>query len=82
MSIQEKTVQQQSAPVNPSHASEKNDFLAAADRPASGTFSEIWSYLSHNKKWWLTPIILVLLMVGVLVILAGTSAAPLIYTLF
>ena len=37
----------------------------------------------HNKKWWMTPIILVLLLLGVLVVLAGTGmAGPSIYTLF
>jgi hypothetical protein len=35
-----------------------------------------------NKAWMLAPIILVLLLAGVLIILGGTQAAPLIYTLF
>jgi len=44
--------------------------------------AEFWYFLRHSKKWWLTPIILVLLMFGVLVFLSGTAAAPFIYTLF
>ena len=32
--------------------------------------------------WWLTPIILVLLLIGALILLAGTAAAPFIYPLF
>ena len=36
----------------------------------------------HNKKWWLTPIILTLLLIGVLVVLSGTAVAPFIYTLW
>ena len=47
-----------------------------------GIVSEWFDFLLHNKKWWLTPIILVLLLVGVLVVLGGTGAAPFIYTLF
>ena len=39
-------------------------------------------FLLHNKSWWLTPIIVMLLLVGLLVMLAGTGAAPFIYTLF
>jgi hypothetical protein len=42
----------------------------------------MWSFIAHNKKWWLTPIILVLLAFGVLIALGGTAAAPFIYTLF
>jgi len=33
-------------------------------------------------KWWLLPIVLVLLLLGLIVLLAGTSAAPFIYTIF
>lgn len=38
--------------------------------------------LRHNKKWWMIPIIAVLLLFGVLLILGTTGAAPFIYTLF
>jgi len=43
---------------------------------------EFISFLKENKKWWLAPIIIVLLLFGLLIILAGTGAAPFIYTLF
>ena len=43
---------------------------------------EFVDFLTHNKKWWLTPIILVLLLLGVLIALGGTAAAPFIYTIF
>ena len=43
---------------------------------------EFGAYLMENKKWWLIPILVVFLLVGVLVVLGGTSAAPFIYTLF
>jgi hypothetical protein len=45
--------------------------------------SELWQYMKHNKKLWLAPIIIVLVMVGILLAVAGSSAlAPFIYTLF
>ena len=44
--------------------------------------AEFWQFLKYNKKWWLLPILIVLLLFGVLVFLAGTSAAPFIYTIF
>lgn len=43
---------------------------------------EFWQFLKTNKKWWMTPILAALLLVGLLVVLSGTAAAPFIYTLF
>lgn len=44
---------------------------------------EIWLFLRQNKKYWLLPIILVLLLVGALLVFAQSSAlAPFIYTIF
>jgi len=48
-----------------------------------GIIGELLSFFIQNKWWWLTPMILVLLVFGVLVIFAQSSAiAPFIYTLF
>jgi hypothetical protein len=62
--------------------SQADKFAAAAEEKAPGFVREFFDFLLHNKKWWLTPIIIVLLVFGLLVILAGTGAAPFIYTLF
>jgi hypothetical protein len=48
----------------------------------TGMAAEFWYFLRTSKKWWLTPIVVVLLLFGVLVFLSGTAAAPFIYTLF
>jgi len=53
----------------------------AAQRP-TGLVREFWDFLRHNKKWWLTPILIVLLLVMGLVLLGGTAMMPFIYTLF
>lgn len=53
----------------------------SAARPA-GILREFWDFMGYHKKWWLTPALLVLLLLGVLVVLGGTGAAPFIYTLF
>lgn len=46
-------------------------------------FREFGQFLMQNKKFWLAPIAIVLLLVGVLLVLAQSSAvAPFIYTLF
>ena len=55
------------------------EFASAADAPEMGFFAEFWDFLVHNKAWWLTPIILVLVLVFVLVWFAGTPFAPFIY---
>jgi hypothetical protein len=39
-------------------------------------------FLSRTKKYWLVPIIAVLLLIGVLVMLGGSTAGAFIYTLF
>ena len=61
----------------------QNDFeKAATEQPRGGFLRELWGFLAQNKKWWLLPILILLLLFGVLVILSGTGMAPFIYTLF
>lgn len=44
---------------------------------------DLWGFLKHRKKFWLLPLILILLGFGALIVFAGGSAiAPFIYTLF
>jgi len=45
-------------------------------------FSEYLYLLKNNKKWWMLPLVVVLLGFGVLMVLSSTGAAPFIYTLF
>jgi hypothetical protein len=45
--------------------------------------TELWAFLRTRKKFWLLPIVTLLLLFGVLLVLAQSSAvAPFIYTLF
>lgn len=60
----------------------KDDFLEQAGNRQRGFLAELWDFLRHNKKWWLTPVVITLILVGILVILGSTAAAPFIYTLF
>ncbi|MDG2156012.1 MAG: hypothetical protein ACI80M_000526 [Gammaproteobacteria bacterium] len=44
---------------------------------------DLWGFMRERKKFWLAPIILVMLLLGVLIVVAqGSAAAPFIYTLF
>ena len=59
-----------------------SSFAQSAEEQQPGFFREFWDFLRYNKKWWITPIVVVLLLVGALVMMSGTAAAPFIYTLF
>jgi hypothetical protein len=44
---------------------------------------DLWTFLKTRKKFWLLPLIIILLLLGLLIVFAGGSAlAPFIYTLF
>ena len=44
---------------------------------------DLWGFMRERKKFWLAPIILVMLLLGVLIVVAqGSAVAPFIYTLF
>jgi hypothetical protein len=63
--------------------SRSNEFARVAKTSnQGGVISEIWYFIRHNKKWWLIPFLIPLLVMGTLLIFAGTGAAPFIYTLF
>jgi len=61
---------------------EFNEFVEHASSKREGLLLEIWGYLRENKKWWLLPILIVLLGFGILMFLSSSAAAPFIYTLF
>lgn len=45
--------------------------------------SDLWAFMRERKKYWLAPIILVMVLLGALLVLAqGSAVAPFIYTLF
>ncbi|UCF64238.1 MAG: hypothetical protein JSW33_17030 [bacterium] len=44
---------------------------------------EFWEFIKIRKKWWLAPIIIILVLLGALIVLTeGSALAPFIYTLF
>ena len=61
----------------------RNEFeLAASQFRQAGLIREFWAFLSQNKKWWLLPILLVLLLLGAVLVLSTSVIAPFIYPLF
>ena len=64
-------------------SSELTEFeKAAQDSDKQGIVREFFGFLSTNKKWWLLPVVICLLILGLLVFLSGTGFAPFVYSLF
>lgn len=63
-------------------SSPNNDFEKASQQKQGNLLSEFLGFLKQNKKFWLLPLILVMLALAALLILSSTAAAPFIYTLF
>jgi hypothetical protein len=60
----------------------KTAFEQAQQEQQTGIIKEFFLFLRHNKKFWMIPILITLLALGVLILLGGTAVAPFIYTLF
>lgn len=57
-------------------------FERAGRRTSPGLAAEFRLFLRENKKFWLIPPLLALALLGLIVVLGGTAAAPFIYSLF
>ena len=60
----------------------RDSFTSAGAGKEAGLLRELFVFMKHNKKFWLAPIIIVLLAMSGLILPGGTAAAPFIYTLF
>lgn len=60
----------------------KHLFTEEAEAKPKGALAEFLYFALHNKKWWLTPILVLLVLVSVLIVLGGSGVAPFIYSLF
>jgi len=61
---------------------DKTRFQQEARQPRTGLVRELRDYVRLSGKWWLLPILIVLLAVGLTVLASTTSLAPLFYVLF
>ena len=62
--------------------SENLDFARLARNRSPGFLNELWQFVRATGKWWLVPVLTVLLILGVFMILSASGFAPFIYTLF
>lgn len=58
------------------------EFSAQAESYEPGIVREFLDFLRYNKKWWMTPIIVVLALVGMLAVAGSSSVTPFLYTIF
>jgi hypothetical protein len=54
----------------------------AKSRSKPSIVSDLIHYFRYDKKWWMAPLIILLLLFGALMLLSGSAVAPFIYTLF
>lgn len=59
-----------------------SEFEQATREIRQGLLLDYWHFIRSNKKWWLLPIIVAIMLVGVLMIMGQGALAPFIYTLF
>lgn len=57
-------------------------FRSRAQSAQPGLLSELAEFMVHNKRWWLVPMIVVLLVLGLMIVVTNTAIVPGIYMLF
>jgi len=59
-----------------------SDFENASEEKQSSLFSEFMGFMKETRKFWLLPLILIMLALGALLVMTNSALAPFIYTLF
>ncbi|MHC4339551.1 MAG: DUF5989 family protein [Planctomycetota bacterium] len=61
---------------------QSQSFRDAGTKARRGLVVEFWGFLKQNKTWWVLAVLLAFVVVGALLVVGGSAAAPFIYTLF
>ena len=61
---------------------QRTEFEKSGEQKDIGLFGELVAMLKQNKKYWLIPLLIILLLFGALIALGSSAAAPYVYTLF
>ena len=60
----------------------EQEFITASESANKGLVGEFAAFLGENKKWWMIPFLVAFGLLGVLMLVAGTGAAPFVYSFF
>ena len=66
----------------PNDERERSEFEGSAEPGRMGLVAEFLLFLRDNKKWWILPILVALVVLGLLAVFGSSGGAPFIYTLF
>ncbi len=69
-------------PERKTRSDEAESFVRQSEERAHGVMRETFDFLANNKKWWLLPIIVALVLVGIVILVGSSPASPFIYPLF
>lgn len=67
---------------NSLHNPDVHEFERLAGQPSASIVAEFLDFLAHSKKWWLIPIVMALVLVGLMAVVGSAGAGPFVYTLF
>ena len=59
-----------------------DDFLEAGRAAERSLVAELVAFMKESKAWWMTPLLIVFGLLGLILVLGATGAAPFIYSLF
>ncbi len=62
--------------------SPREEFESLAQQPPSGLVRDFIDFLRTNKRWWLAPLLVVLVILSVMIMVTNTAVGPFIYVLF
>lgn len=65
-----------------SQQDEREAFLSAGERERSSGLGEMVHMVRSTRKWWMLPLILVIVVLGLALLITSTGAGPLLYTIF
>ncbi len=69
-------------PDDKNSSAQANEFMREGQGARTSFLGDFVHLIKENRKWWMLPLVLMLVAFGALMILASTGAAPFIYTLF
>ena len=69
-------------PVSREESQQARAFEQAGKARRATLVGECWAFLKQNKKWWLAPIVVTLLVIGLVVATGGVTALQFLYPLF